>query len=418
VHRLWRAVDEHGDLYRKTYAGQYCLGCEQYYADDELVDGRCAEHGTPTQRVEEENWFFRLSRYQADLERWLSSGVVDVRPEPFRKEILAFVRAGLDDLSVSRSAARARGWGVPVPDDPDQVVYVWFDALTNYVSALGFGDQPSDDYRRWWCESDERIHVVGKGILRFHAVYWPAFLASAGQPLPTAIQVHPYLTVDGAKLSKSSGHALDAAGVVERFGPDALRWWFARDVSQTADTDVTAARVVRRADNDLADGVGNVVNRIVTLVHRLRDGVEPPARDPLAAAVDLPTRVLAALGRFDTRRAASLVVEVVGQLNRDLDATQPWRVGRDPARACELDDALGRHLATARAIATAIGPITPDLGERLRAQLEARVGRLPSPSPAFARLGSTRACDEEDPAAAVNRAGPARPAPRAAGPAA
>ena len=180
---------------------------------------------SPLERVAETNWFFRLSAYQDHLEHLITSGELEIHPRQYRDEVLAFVRGGLEDISVSRTVDRARGWGIPVPDDPDQVVYVWFDALTNYLSSLDFGDPDSVAYRRWWLDAERRVHVIGKGITRFHAVYWPAFLASAGQPAPTRIEVHPYLTVDGAKISKSATPASGArpgpADVAERFGTDA-----------------------------------------------------------------------------------------------------------------------------------------------------------------------------------------------------
>jgi methionyl-tRNA synthetase len=178
VEWLWRACAANSDLYRKEYEGQYCTGCEQFYEPADAVDGRCPEHGTVLEQVAEDNWFFRLSAYETRLEQLIADDVLEVRPEPFRQEVLALVRGGLRDISVSRSVRRARGWGIGVPDDPTQVVYVWFDALTNYLSALGLGDGESPALRRWWLESDRRVHVVGKGILRFHAVYWPAFLTS------------------------------------------------------------------------------------------------------------------------------------------------------------------------------------------------------------------------------------------------
>ena len=185
-----------------------------------LVDGRCPEHLTRLERVAEENWFFRLSRHRSAIERLVASGELEVHPKQFRDEVLAFVRGGLEDISVSRTVRRARGWGIGVPDDPTQVIYVWFDALTNYLSSLGFGDPGSEQYRRWWEGADRRVHVIGKGILRFHAVYWPAFLLSAGLPVPTRIEVHPYLTVGGAKISKSG----PATRVVDPFDvADALR---------------------------------------------------------------------------------------------------------------------------------------------------------------------------------------------------
>ena len=385
VERLWRAAAASGDLYRRHYEGDYCVGCEQFYDAAELTrDGRCPDHGTPVERVAEENWFFRLSRYQQHLDDLISSDRLVIRPEPFRNEVLSFIRSGLDDISVSRSSERGRGWGIPVPDDPSQVIYVWFDALTNYLSALGFGDEGSDAHRRWWLDADRRVHVVGKGILRFHAVYWPAFLASAGQPAPTRVQVHPYLTVDGRKLSKSLGGGASPRQVVDDFGIDSLRWWCGRDVGEVADTDFTAARLVDRANDDLANGLGNTANRIATLVHRHLDGhvdTTDQQDDGLERAVT------AALADFRLRDATRLLVEAVGALNADLESTEPWRLAKDPSRREELVTALSRQLHRARTIARAAEPVVPDLAARLRHQLGAgESGRLPDPEPAFRRL--------------------------------
>ena len=385
VRRLWQAAADNGDLYTRHYEGDYCVGCEQFYDADELTDdGCCADHGTPTERVAEENWFFRLSRYQQHLDELITSDRLTIRPEPFRNEVLSFIRSGLDDISVSRSSERARGWGIPVPGDPSQVIYVWFDALTNYLSALGFGDPTNDDdHRRWWLDADRRVHVVGKGILRFHAVYWPAFLAAAGQPAPTRIQVHPYLTVDGRKLSKSSGSGAAPTEVTDTYGADALRWWFARDVSEVADTDFTTSRLVDRANDDLANGLGNTANRIATLVHRHLGG---RVADDESRGADLDDAVTAALTDFSLRDATRCLVEAVGALNADLEATEPWKVAKDAARTDELRAVLTRQLHRAAAIATAAEPIVPDLAARLRHQLGAETGELPHPEPAFLRL--------------------------------
>jgi methionyl-tRNA synthetase len=206
VERLWRACEASGDLYRKTYEGLYCVGCEQFYTEAELDDGNCPDHGTAPQLVAEENWFFRLSKYAGRLHDEITSGRLRIEPASRRNEVLGFIAGGLADFSVSRSVARARGWGIEVPGDPSQVIYVWWDALGNYITALNYGtDSRADrnaDYQRWWAGADRRVHVVGKGVLRFHAVYWPAILLSAGEPLPTEIFVHDYLTVNGRKISK------------------------------------------------------------------------------------------------------------------------------------------------------------------------------------------------------------------------
>lgn len=202
VERLWRECAAAGDLYRRRYEGLYCPGCEQFYAEPELPGGLCPEHRVRPETVAEENWFFRLSRYTDQLLEILESGRIRIEPAARRNEVLAFVRAGLTDFSVSRPAARAAGWAIPVPGDPGQVVYVWWDALANYVTALGYGGG-DPDYRRWWDGAGERTHVIGKGIVRFHAVYWPALLLSAGLPLPTTVLVHDYLTVDGARSPRA-----------------------------------------------------------------------------------------------------------------------------------------------------------------------------------------------------------------------
>jgi methionyl-tRNA synthetase len=390
VERLWRTCAANGDLYRRFYEGDYCVGCEQFYTEDLLIDGCCPEHGTPVERVAEENWFFRLSRYQDYLEQLIATDQLVVRPDPFREEVLAFIRSGLDDISVSRSASRAHGWGIGVPDDPTQVIYVWFDALTNYVSALEYGDRNSRDYRTWWTDADHRVHVIGKGILRFHAVYWPAFLASAGEASPTRIQVHPYLTVGGQKLSKSSGNSIDPARLVADFGLDALRWWCARDVTPVADTDFTAARLVARANEDLANGLGNVTNRIVTLVHRYRGGVVPSAdTDPIDAVRVLEQAVLAGITQFDLRTAARLITDAVTALNRELETTKPWQLAKHEDTGGNtrdrLDTLLARYIRSARVIAAAVEPIIPGMSLRLQDQL-GRSQRLPNPEPVFVRI--------------------------------
>ncbi|GAB1690235.1 methionine--tRNA ligase [Krasilnikovia sp. M28-CT-15] len=393
VTRLWRRCAAAGDFYRHTYEGLYCAGCEQFYSPAELTDGRCPEHGVVPEAVAERNWFFRLSRYGDRLRELLESGEVRVEPAARRNEVLAFVRAGLADFSVSRPAARAGGWGIGVPDDPDQVIYVWWEALANYVTALGYaGDDPA--YERWWAGPGERIHVIGKGIVRFHAVHWLALLLSAGLPLPTTILVHDYLTTDGAKLSKSAGNAVDPVALADRYGTDALRWWLLREVAPAGDTDFTVDRLVRRADQDLAHGIGNLVNRTLTLVHRYRDGhvrATPGAGLPevgLPEAQALPGRIDEALGAGDFRAATGAVCAVVDAGNRLLDAERPWELARDGADA-RLDAVLATLVAACRVLAAEVRPFLPGGAARLAGQLGhgARVG---TPEPAFRRLAEKR----------------------------
>jgi methionyl-tRNA synthetase len=374
VEQLWRACAEAGDLYQRDYEGLYCTGCEAFVVPGELAGGRCPEHGEP-ETIVERNWFFALSRYQDALLDLIRSGRLRVEPEHRRNEVLAFVESGLTDFSVSRARERARGWGIPVPSDPTQVIYVWFDALANYITALESGTE-SADYSRWWRESDARLHVIGKGIVRFHAIYWPAILLSAGQPLPTAIFVHDYLTLEGQKLSKSLGTAIDPLRVVERYGPDALRWWFLRDGPRNGDADFREELVALRA-NELADGLGNLINRTIALVSRnSSNGAQPTSEPPPAAGAlqglssELPSAIDEALAVFDLRAAAGALWEVVAEANRLVSATRPWELARaaragDQLAATQVDSLLAVLLETCRVVAGELRPFLPLAAERI-----------------------------------------------------
>ncbi len=360
VTALWRRSA--ADFYRHSYTGLYCAGCEQF-----LDGAECPEHPAAPERVAETNWFFRLSRYERQILDALESGRVRVEPAARRNEVLAFVRSGLRDISVSRPAARAGGWGIPVPDDPEQVVYVWWDALANYVTALG----ERDALRTWWLGPGERVHVIGKGIVRFHAVYWLALLLSAGLPLPTTILVHDYLTVAGTKLSKSAGNAVDPVTLAGRYGVDALRWWLLSEVAPVGDTDFTVERLVARADRDLANGIGNLVNRTLTLARR--HGRVRPA----TVSCDLPDRVDAALRAGDFRAATGAVWAEVDRGNRLIETTRPWQLA-------EPEPVLAEVLGICRVLGDELRPFLPSGAERLRAQF----GAGGPPRPVFPRLGA------------------------------
>jgi methionyl-tRNA synthetase len=395
VRRLWEACAAAGDFYRARYDGLYCVGCEHYLSGADLdAAGHCPEHAAPPQRIAEENWFFRLSRYAGPLRAAIASGRLRIAPESRRNEVLSFIDGGLRDFSVSRSQKRARGWGIPVPGDPDQVVYVWWDALGNYVTSLDLGtDQAA--YRRWWAGADRRVHLIGKGVLRFHAVYWPAMLLSAGLPLPTEILVHDYLTVDGQRISKSGGTGIDPVALAERFGTDAVRWWLLRDVPRVGDADFTVDRLVARANGDLAGGVGNLVNRVVTMIHRYRDGrvpaVDGGTTDLGAVCAAAPARIDAALADFDFRRATAEVWTIVEHANRHVEEARPWDLARaesdgDRAAGARLDAALATLLAACAALGARLGAFLPGTAARLVAQCAAVDGRLPAAAPLFPRI--------------------------------
>jgi methionyl-tRNA synthetase len=371
VERLWRACAERGDLYLRDYEGAYCVGCEAFLDAGELdASGRCPEHHTEPDIVREQNWFFRLSRYGERIGGAIESGALRIEPASRRNEVLAQLRSGLRDISVSRSFERAHGWGIAVPGDPSQVVYVWFDALANYVTALGNGE----DEARWWHGADERIHLLGKGIIRFHALYWPAILASAGLPLPTALFVHDYLTVDGAKISKSIGNGVAPAGLVEQFGTDAVRWWLLSEAPLGADSDFTVERLVRRANDDLANGLGNLVTRTVALVHRLRGGkvVEASAfagNIDVVDVGDVDVEFADALDAFDLRRATRRLRDLIDAANAELERVRPWELAKADPDDARIDDVLADVVARCRrliALAAAFVPnIAADAAERI-----------------------------------------------------
>ena len=395
VERLWRACAAAGDLYERSYEGLYCTGCEAFVTPAELGDGLCTEHGTPPEHVVERNWFFRLGRYRDALLDLIEGGRLRIEPDHRRNEVLAFIRGGLTDFSVSRPRGRARGWGIPVPDDPEQVIYVWFDALGNYVTALDYG-RDGTAYGRWWRESDERLHVIGKDILRFHAVYWPAILLSAGEPLPTTIFVHDFLTVNGRKLSKSARVSVDPTALVERYGADAVRWWFLRDVPRRGDADFREELLVARA-NELADGVGNLIGRTIALVGRTDVAPDAPAPAEAAklrsACSALGPAIDAALTVCDLRTAAAALWEVVSEANRFVSTTRPWELARaerngDGRAADRLAGVLGTLLDACRTVAYELQPFLPAAAERIHAALDDHGDRAPRLFPKFVVSGT------------------------------
>jgi len=398
VERFWQACAAAGDLYRKRYEGLYCTGCEQFYSPAELRDGRCPEHDTEPQRVAEENWFFRLSRYGGALRDAITRGELRIEPAGRRNEVLALIDGGLEDFSVSRPAERAGGWGIPVPGDPSQVIYVWFDALCNYVTALGYGTG-DDAYRRWWTSEGRRIHLLGKGVLRFHAVYWPAMLLSSGQPLPTDIVVHDYLTAGGQKISKSSGSGADPVALAAEYGPDAVRWWLLREVPRVGDADFTVERMIARADDELANGFGNLVNRVVAMIHKYRGGRVPAARSVAAGGEDLEVAIrragdliAAALADFDFRQATAALWAIADEANRFINRVRPWelaRAERDGGDSQRLDAVLRVLFEACSALGRQLAPFLPDAAARIVGQCTPGDGLLPAASPVFRRLRST-----------------------------
>jgi methionyl-tRNA synthetase len=372
--KLWRAVDAAGDIYTDTYSGLYCPRCELFYEEDELSDGLCPEHFIKPDRVSETNYFFRLSRYQEQLEALIAEDRYRVIPETRKNEVLSFIRSGLRDFSISRSLERARGWGIPVPDDPNQVMYVWFDALTNYITALGYADE-DELYQRFWVNNSNTVHLIGKGITRFHAVYWPAMLLSARVPLPRTLFVHGYYTVEGRKMSKTLGNVVDPAALATQYGAEAVRYYFLAATSPTGDADFSTANFEARYNADLANDLGNLLNRTISMIRRYRDGVIP-ARDPSQSAnrqaADLERQVSEAMDSFDFQAAMTAIWEVVGHLNRRVEVTAPWMLAKQEKETGDttpLDEVLHELASGMAIISRLLRPLMPATADAIRGQL-------------------------------------------------
>jgi methionyl-tRNA synthetase len=315
------------DLFRREYRGLYCPGCEDFFLERDLgPNGGCPDHGNVLVAVSEENVFFRLSRYQPSLAEVIRSGRLSIVPEARRTEVLRFIERGLQDISISRDVRRSGGWGLPFPGDPSQVVYVWIDALVNYLTGLGFPH--SGAARCFWGPGARKLHVVGKNVWKFHAVYWPALLLSAGLELPDEIFVHGFLTQGGRKISKSSGHAPDPLQYVERFGADSVRYFLLRHVRPYDDSDFPESRLAEAHESELANGFGNLCSRLTAL--RERSGVCGVRSGPRP----VPEAVSEHLAAYRFDRALDFLWEEVGRINREIAGARPWEQGPNstPAR--------------------------------------------------------------------------------------
>lgn len=373
--KLWELCDAAGDIYKKSYEGLYCVGCETFYTPDELNEnGECFEHpGKKLEVVKEENYFFRLSKYQEQLIKLLSDDTIRVIPEMRKNEVLAFLKQPLMDISISRSNERAKNWGVPVPHDSAQRMYVWFDALNIYQSGIGFGWDTAT-YAKWWPAD---IHVIGKGISRFHAIYWPAFLLSAKLPLPKAVFVHGYFTVNGQKMSKTLGNVIDPIELVEKYGADALRYYFLREIPPFSDGDFSERRFKELYNADLANSLGNTISRVAKLAEN--SGLQWNTT-MLPEEIFSPTQIAAfAEFRFD-QVLSSIWTDDVGALEKHIDEHKPWAI-KDLS---VLQQVLQQEIDGIRALALKLKPFLPATSEAIRLQFAGPV--VHSLSPLFPRL--------------------------------
>ena len=320
VIEIWKRLDQSGDIYKSTYTGLYCAGCEAFLTEKDLVDGKCSDHGIAPERIEEENYFFRLSKYTERIKDKISSDELRIVPETRKKEILSVLETGLQDISFSRPKEKM-SWGVPVPGDESQTIYIWADALSNYITALGYG-RDETLYKEFW----PGMHVIGKDILRFHAAIWPGMLLSAGLPLPKTLLVHGFITSGGKKMSKSLGNIIDPEELLAEYGTDAVRYFLLRHISPFGDGDITLGQFKAVYNGELADGLGNTVARIMQLAQtHLDTGTRP---EPAG----FPPEYVAALEGFEVNKAVEYIWSRIASLNQKITETEPFKLVKSDAQ--------------------------------------------------------------------------------------
>ena len=366
--KLWKLCDKAGDIYRKKYKGLYCVGCEAFYAESELSNGLCPEHLKKPDVVEEENYFFRLSRYAKKLEKLIESDGLKIVPKSRKNEVLSFIKSGLEDFSISRSRARAEGWGVPVPSDGGQIMYVWFDALNIYQTAVGF-DRDAKSYKKWWPAD---CHVIGKGIMRFHAVYWPAILLSAGLKLPKSLFVHGYITVNGQKMSKSLGNVVDPTLLINKYGADALRFFMLREISPFEDGDFSERALIQRSNSELASNYSNLLYRITSFIGANFNGKVPPGKlgnEEKGVDKIFSVRTEEAKKLMEERKLNEVLDKIMSlctELNRYFQQAKPWENPKGSA------DALHFAANKMRDISILLWPFIPFASEKALKSLGAK----------------------------------------------
>ncbi len=373
--KLWLACRKQ-DIYKKKYRGLYCVGCEQFYLEKELVDGKCPEHQIKPEIVEEENYFFKLSNYQKQLEKIISSDEYRIVPPSRKNEVLSFIRQGLEDFSISRSQKRAKNWGVPVPGDESQVIYVWFDALSNYITGLDYATS-GKRYRRYWPAD---IHVIGKGIIRFHAIYWPATLLSAGLPLPKTLFVHGYINIEGEKISKSLGNIIDPFELRDKYGTEAVRYYLLRYVHPIEDSDFSREKFERAYTSDLANGLGNLVSRVAGLIEQNNVKIRLAGKNQVSKSASDFDKLIE---NFAFDQALRYIWDIIAEVDGDISKKEPWVLAKE-GKAKELEKVLSEAVSNILRISYLLQPFLPETGEKIEKIFTAK--KIKKGEPLFPRL--------------------------------
>ncbi len=410
VKKIFTKLYEKGDIYKSTYEGLYCIPCESFFTETQVTDGLCPDCGRPVKKTSEEAYFFKMSKYQDALMKHIEENPEFIQPESRKKEMVNnFLKPGLQDLCVSRSSFK---WGVPVPFDDNHVIYVWIDALSNYITALGYSvDEKGELYSKYWPAD---VHIIGKDILRFHTIYWPIILMALGEPLPKQIFGHPWLLSGGDKMSKSKGNVLYADDLVRHFGVDAIRYYLLREMPFAQDGTITLETIIARFNADLANTLGNLVNRTVAMVNKYFGGeiANPNADGEFDAELKdyALTTVKEACAKMDELKVADsleCVMNLARRSNKYIDETMPWALAKDEANHDRLKTVLCNLIESIRFIGIMIAPFMPETGEAILKQINASVTSFDSldkfqcdkvavgeAQPLFARLDEKKKLEE------------------------
>lgn len=376
VQKIFKKLYEQGDIYKGSYEGMYCTPCESFWTESQLVDGKCPDCGREVKKAKEEAYFFRMSKYQKQLEKYIEDNPDFIFPEQRKNEMVNnFIKPGLQDLCVSRTSFK---WGIPVDFDPDHVVYVWIDALSNYITALGYSpDGSGDNYKKYWPAD---VHIIGKDILRFHTIYWPIMLMALGEPLPKQVFAHPWLLFGSDKMSKSRGNVIYADDLVKLIGVDAVRYYLLSEMPYVSDGSITYETVFERYNSDLANTLGNLVNRTVAMSNKYFGGqvMAPTAQEPLDeqlkdAALAAVENVDKLLSKYRVSDALEAILSLARRSNKYIDETAPWVLAKDEDKKERLGTVLYNLLESIRFIAILVSPFMPETAEKIFKQINTQV---------------------------------------------